>query len=103
MQENVLLKLYSNVMDRYTTQSSFNGAGSVQIQGHTRTQICLLLNPFKWVQSVEYCGLWLNICLTGLKVHLYRAPCGLDAHCCILYYAGLFQVSSEARVECLHM
>lgn len=60
-QENVLLKLYSNVMENW----------NVQIQGHL-SENCLLLNPLKWVLSVEHFGLWLNECLTRLETDLNR-------------------------------
>lgn len=72
MRENVLLKLYSNVMENYTTKSPFNYAKNVQIQGHLKRENCLLLNPLKWVLSMEHFGLWLNECLTRLETDLNR-------------------------------
>lgn len=82
-QENVLLKMYSNAMEYYTTQSSFSYAKSVQIQGHLSNENCLLLHPLKRVQSEELCGLWLNGSLARSRVHLNRAPFDLDLQLCI--------------------
>lgn len=52
-------------MEWYTAQFHLSML-IVQIQGHLSNENCLLLNPLKWVLSVEQCGLWLNGCLTKL-------------------------------------
>lgn len=56
----------------HNTKSPFNYAKNVQIQGHLSSENCLLLNPLKWVLSMEHFGLWLNECLTRLETDLNR-------------------------------
>lgn len=104
--KNVLLKLYSHVMERYTTQYSFNYTKNVRIQGHLSSENCLLMNPLKWVLSVEQCGLWLNSCQTTLRVHLNRAPFGLDPQLCIFIlsrFASKIFLIQFSKAKCLHL